>query len=127
IDYAESEALLRADELDHAMALAKQATGSLDGDLAARAHLVAGRAAHLLDRPRQTEKHSKLAAESAQTGGTREGALWLGFLQALEQQKPDLTKRLADFRAAAERGPNKSLMLAAAEVGVALVEGGLVD
>jgi ATP/maltotriose-dependent transcriptional regulator MalT len=45
IDYAESEALLRADELDHAMALVTQAAGSLDGDLAARAHLVAGNAA----------------------------------------------------------------------------------
>ena len=42
IDYAESEALLRGDELDRAIALATQAAGSLDGDLAARAHLVAG-------------------------------------------------------------------------------------
>jgi len=127
IDYAESEALLRADELDHAIALATQAAGSLEGDLAARAHLVAGRAAHLSDRPRHTEKHSELAAASAETAGTREEALWLGFLQALERQTPDLTKRLDEFRTAAGRGLKQSLMLAAAEVGVALVEGRLVE
>src|SRR5213079_773191 len=47
IDYAESEALLRSAELDRAIALGTQAAGSLDGDLAARAHLVAGTAAYL--------------------------------------------------------------------------------
>ena len=127
IDYAESEALLRADELDHAIALANQAAGSLDGDLVARAYLVAGRATHLSDRPRHTERHAELAAASAETAETREGALWLGFLQALERQTPDLTKRLDDFRAAAGCGLKQSLMLAAAELGVALVEGGLID
>ncbi len=127
IDYAESEALLRADELDHAMALATQAAGSLDGDLAARAHLVAGRAAQLLDRPRQIEYHAKLAAESAETEATREGTLWLAFLQAIEEQTSDLTERLDNFRAAAKHGHNKSLMIAAAEVGVALIEGGLTE
>jgi DNA-binding CsgD family transcriptional regulator len=127
IDYAESEALLRADELDHAIALATQAAGSLEGDLAARAHLVAGRAAHLSDRPRHTERHSRMAAASAETAGTREGALWLGFLQALEQQTPDLATRIEDFRAGADHGPTQSVMLAAAEVSAALVDGGLVD
>jgi hypothetical protein len=98
IDYAESEALLRADELDRAIALAGQAARSLDGDLAARAHLVAGRASHLSDRPRLTDRYAELAAASAQTAETREGALWLAFLQALEQQTPDLPERLDDFR-----------------------------
>jgi ATP/maltotriose-dependent transcriptional regulator MalT len=127
IDYAESEALLRADELDQAITLAGQAARSLDGDLAARAHLVAGRAAHLSDRPRLTDRYAELAAASAQTAETREGALWLAFLQALEQQTPDLTERLDDFRAAADGGLTHSLMLGAAEVAAALVEGGLVD
>jgi DNA-binding CsgD family transcriptional regulator len=109
------------------MALATQAAGSLDGDLIARAYLVAGRATHLTDRPRHTARHAELAGASAETAGTREGALWLGFLQALERQTPDLTKRLDEFRAAAGSGLKQSLMLAAADVGVALVEGGLVD
>ncbi len=58
IDYAESEALLRADELDAALALATQAGQSLDGDLAARAHLVAGTSAHLTDRWQLAEEHA---------------------------------------------------------------------
>ena len=127
IDYAESEALLRADELDQAIALAGQAARSLDGDLAARAHLVAGRAAHLSDRPRLTDRYAELAAASAQTAETREGALWLAFLQALEQQSPDLTERLDDFRAAADGGLTQSTMLGAAELAAALVQGELVD
>ena len=67
IDYAESEALLRGDELDQALALAMQATRSLEGDLAARAHLVAGRSAHLMGRATRSEHHAKLAAASART------------------------------------------------------------
>ncbi len=127
IDYAESEALLRADELDHAMALAKQATGSLDGDLAARAHLVAGTSAHLLDRPSHTEKHADLAAKSAETRRTREGALWVRLLGAVERQAPDLTERVDNFRAAADKGLKQSLMIATAELAVAEFEGDLGD
>ena len=60
IDYAESEALFRDGELDRAMALATQAAGSLEGDLAARAHLVAGRSALLMDRPDRTGRTPSL-------------------------------------------------------------------
>jgi LuxR family maltose regulon positive regulatory protein len=127
IDYAESEALLRTAELDRAMALATQAAGSLEGDLAARAHLVAGRSAHLTDRSHRTQQHADLAAASAETSETHEGALWLRFLRALARQTPDLTERLEDFRSAAESGLKQSLMIATAELCVAEVEGGLVD
>jgi LuxR family maltose regulon positive regulatory protein len=75
IDYAESEARLRGNELDQAITLATQAAGSLDGDLAARAHLVAGRATHLTDRWEMAEAHGESAAELADTQETREGAL----------------------------------------------------
>jgi LuxR family maltose regulon positive regulatory protein len=125
IDYAESEALLRADELDAAIALATQAARSLDGDLAARAHLVAGRAAHLTDRPDRTLRDAELAAASAETPQTRQGAFWLGFLGALAQQAPDLAERLDAFRASAQSGLNQSLMIATAELAVAELEGGL--
>jgi len=127
IDYAESEALLRGNELDGGMALATQAARSLDGDLAARAHLVAGRAAHLSDRPNRTERHADLAAASAETLETREGALWLRFLSALVRQAPDLSERLEEFRSASQSGLKQSLMIATAELGVAEVEGGLDD
>ena len=127
IDYAESEALLRDAELDRAMALATQATRSLDGDLAARAHLVAGRSAHLVDRSRRNEHHADLAAAAAETAETREGALWLRFLCALEQQTPDLRRCLEDFRSGVRSGLKQSLMIANAELCVAEVDGGLLD
>jgi LuxR family transcriptional regulator, maltose regulon positive regulatory protein len=127
IDYAESEALLRGNQLDKAMALATQAANSLAGDLAARAHLVAGRSAHLADRPNRTERHANLAAATAETAETREGALWLRHLCALEQETPDLRERLEDFRTTAQSGLKQTLMLAAAELGIALIEGGLLD
>jgi LuxR family maltose regulon positive regulatory protein len=127
IDYAESEALLRADELDHAMALANQAAGSLDGDLAARAHLVAGTAAHLTDRPTRTEQHAQLAAAAADSPATREGALWVGFLGALDRQAPDLRERLDAFRSSSQAGLRQTLMITTAELAVAEVEGGIED
>jgi LuxR family transcriptional regulator, maltose regulon positive regulatory protein len=127
IDYAESEALFRGGELDGAMALATQAANSLEGDLVARAHLVAGRSAHLMDRPQRTGQHAELAAETAETAETREGALWLRHLRAIEEEAPDLTERVDEFRAAARSGLKQSLMVAAAELGGALIEGGLPD
>jgi DNA-binding CsgD family transcriptional regulator/tetratricopeptide (TPR) repeat protein len=127
IDYAESEALFRSGELDRALAVATQAAGSLDGDLVARAHLVAGRSAHLLDRPDRTGQHAELAAAAAQTAETREGALWLRHLRAIEQEADDLTQRLKEFRSVARTGRKQSLMVAAAELGGALVDGGLPE
>jgi DNA-binding NarL/FixJ family response regulator len=127
IDYAESEALLRRNELDQAMALATQAARSLEGDLVARAHLAAGVSAHLTDRPQRTELHAELAAASAEAPDTREGALWLRFLGASVRQSPDLTERLDDFRRAARSGLKQSLMLASGELSAAELEGGLDD
>jgi LuxR family maltose regulon positive regulatory protein len=125
IDYAESEALLRGNKLDQAIALATQAAGSLDGDLAARAHLVAGRSAHLTDRPHRTEQHAELAATSAETSETREGALWLRVLGALARQDSDLTERLDEFRTTARSGLKQSLMIATAQLAAAELDGGL--
>ena len=127
VDYAESEALLRADALDQAIALATQAAGSLEGDLAARAHIVAGTAAHLADRPSRTEVHATLAAACAENRETREGALWLRYLSALSRQALDVRERLGDFRAAAAHGLKQSLMISTGELGVAELEGGLED
>jgi LuxR family transcriptional regulator, maltose regulon positive regulatory protein len=127
IDYAESEAILRSGELDRALVLATQAARSLDGDLAARAHLVAGRSAHLMDRHVSTKQHAEHAEAAAQTPETREGALWLQLLRAFEQHAPDIEARLEDFRAAARGSLKHSLMIAAGELGAALIDGGLWD
>jgi ATP/maltotriose-dependent transcriptional regulator MalT len=45
----------------------------------------------------------------------------------MEQEAPDLTESVEEFRAAARTGLKQSLMVAAAELGGALIEGGLRD
>ena len=125
IDYAESEARLRSDELDAAVAFAVQATRSLDGDLAARAHLVAGRASHLTDRWQMAEAHAETAAGLAHTQKTREGALWLHFVAGYAPERADLRGRLDDFKRAARAGIQQSLNLASGELSLAELEGDL--
>jgi LuxR family transcriptional regulator, maltose regulon positive regulatory protein len=125
IDYADSEALLRADELDHAMALAEQAAGSLDGDLAARAHLVAGRAAQLTDRSQTAQQHAETAASNASARETHEAALWLRFIAGHADEAPDLRTRLEDFKRAAQPGTKQALMSAAGDLALAQIEGDL--
>jgi LuxR family maltose regulon positive regulatory protein len=125
IDYAESEALLRSDELDQAQALAAQAADSLDTDLAARAHLVAGMAGHLAERWQVTEEHAESAAALAQTTATREGALWLRFLAGIGCEAPDLRDRIDHFRREARSGVDQSMKIACAYLTLAGVEGEL--
>jgi DNA-binding CsgD family transcriptional regulator len=125
VDYAESEARLRGDELVRAVALATQAARALDGDLAARAHLVAGRAAHLVDRSEVPEQHAELAAALARTPATREGALFLRFLAGIAPEARDLRDRLDHFKVNARTGIRQSLMLAAGDLQLAQLEGDL--
>lgn len=125
IDYAESEALLRADELDGAMAFGAQAAGSLEGDLAARAHLVAGRSAHLADRWQLAIEHAQSAAAIAVTPHTRADALWVRFVASSGRQVPDLRQRLHDFEAATEPGVKQALRSAVGALSFAEIEGGL--
>jgi LuxR family maltose regulon positive regulatory protein len=125
IDYADSEARLRSDELDQALALAVQASRALEGDLAARAHLVAGRSAHLADRWELAEINGDLAAQLANTQATREGALWLQFLAGLAPEAPDLRERLDRFKCNAGPGSQQSLTIASGNISLAQLEGKL--
>ncbi|HEY2741662.1 MAG TPA: LuxR C-terminal-related transcriptional regulator [Gaiellaceae bacterium] len=126
VDYAESEAQMRRGGLDRAAALATQAARSLEGDLAARAHLVAGTAAHLTERPELAEEHAQSATATAQELETRERALWLRFLAGVGPEKQDLRDRLDEFRCRARSGVKESLMVATAQVVLATeIEGGL--
>jgi LuxR family maltose regulon positive regulatory protein len=125
IDYAESEALLRGNELNRAVAVAGQATASLDGDLLARAHLVAARSALLTDRSESAERHASAAASLARTSETEEDALWLRFLAACEPQACDLTARLDDFKRKARPGVTQALLSATGDLALAETEGAL--
>jgi LuxR family maltose regulon positive regulatory protein len=124
VDYAESEALLRTNELDRAMALATQAARSLDGDLAARAHLVAGRSAHLTDRPAAAQAHADDAATLAVRAETHERSLWLRFIAGLGPQVPDLRARLDDLQRTLRPDSKQSLSLVAGTLTLAQFEGG---
>jgi DNA-binding NarL/FixJ family response regulator len=125
IDYAESEALLRSDDLDRAMALATQAARSLEGDLAARAHLVAGMAAHLADRWQVAEEHAESAAVLARTDPTREGALRLRIWGGVGHEAPDLRDRIDHFRRHARPSTDQSMILGTAYLTLAELEGEL--
>jgi LuxR family maltose regulon positive regulatory protein len=125
IDYAEGEAFLRSNGLDQAMALGTQAAQSLRGDLAARAHLVASRAAHLTDRSQLAEENAESAAVLAQTQATREGALFLRFLAGVAPETPDLRDRLDHFKRNARSGIQQSLMFAGGALNLAELDGGL--
>jgi LuxR family maltose regulon positive regulatory protein len=125
IDYAESEALLRLDELDAAIALATQAAESLVGDLAARAHLVVGTSAHLSDRCQLAEANATAAAALANTQETREGALWLHFLVGGVSETTDLRGRLNQYKCGARPGGRQSLNMASGSLTLAELEGNL--
>jgi len=125
IDYAESEALLRRGEFDRAFAVAAVAAGSLESDLAARAHLVSARAALLNDRPRVTEDHADSAAALGGSARTCEDALWLRFLASRERQTPDLRQRLEDFQTATRPGVKQALLSASGVLTIAEIQGGL--
>jgi DNA-binding NarL/FixJ family response regulator len=125
IDYAESEAALRHGEFDHASGIASIAARSLDGDLAARAHLVSARAAHMNDRPRLTQDHADLAAALAERSTTREDAFWLRLLVSFESQTSEIRSRLEEFKAVAVPGVGQALQFATGDLMVAEIEGGI--
>lgn len=125
IDYAEAELRLRKGEFAHALALGARAASQLAGDLAARAQIVAGRAAHLLDRPDRAEVHADQAASTAETADVRTAANWLRVLAALERQAPDFRERLDEFRSLAGSSIEPSLMVATGQLTLAEIEGGL--
>jgi LuxR family maltose regulon positive regulatory protein len=125
IDYAESEALLRANELDQALTLATQAAGSLEGDLVARAHLVAGRATHLSDRWQMAEEHADSATKLALSKETRDGALWLHFVVGYTCEAAGLRDRLERFERGVRPSIQQSLSMASAELSLAELDGNL--
>jgi ATP/maltotriose-dependent transcriptional regulator MalT len=125
LDYAESELSLRSGETLRAYGLALQAAQGLESDLAGRAHLVAGRAAHLRDQPKLTEAHADAAAALAKDAETREEVIWLRLLCAIDRETTDVAGRLEDFIRLASPESKQQLMAAAGRLGMAVIEGEL--
>jgi DNA-binding CsgD family transcriptional regulator len=83
---AESEEALRHGDNQRAMALGEQAAFELSGEYAARAFLVAARAAHLRDEPEATTSRlCDLSLSQAGSRVTQLSALWTAFASATER------------------------------------------
>jgi ATP/maltotriose-dependent transcriptional regulator MalT len=89
IDYVEAELNLRQGNFDHALGLAACAGDALAGDLAARAHLVAARAANLAGRLVLRDSHLEAAGRSATAPRTVGVVRWLRIAAAVEAQLPN--------------------------------------
>lgn len=125
IDYAESEALLRRADFNGALALAGRAARALDGDLAARAHFVAARAAHLGDRSRLRDDHLRQALPHATRPATRLDVLWLSFASAAAEERPESEVRFKELTELAPSSHDHALRLATGRIHMAVMSRGL--
>jgi ATP/maltotriose-dependent transcriptional regulator MalT len=125
IDYAESETLLRRGEFDRALVLARKASSLLDGDLAARAHLVSARAAHLGNRSTVRDEHLDAAAHCVEDPLTETDLAWLRFAWRIAEEKPEAPRLLEDFQRKATASYECELRIAEAHILLGLTEGQL--
>ena len=95
IDYAEAELRLRQGNFDRAIALGGCAGDTLSGDLAARAHLVAARSAHLANRSKLRDIHLSFASNLVTQPRTEADLRWLRFAASIEDELPN-AGQLAD-------------------------------
>ncbi len=95
VDYAEAELCLRRGSFDRSIALGGCAGDNLAGDLAARAHLVAARSAHLANRARLRDNHLSCASKLATQPRTESNFRWLRVAASIEDERPNASE-LAD-------------------------------
>lgn len=107
---AEAEVALREGDNESAQALgARSATLGLDGEVVARSHLVAARAAHLRDDGPAVRYHAEAAADSAATTETEVSALWIGLSSAVERGDVSARAILARLEAIDDASPEHAL------------------
>jgi LuxR family maltose regulon positive regulatory protein len=97
IDYAEAELQLRQGGFERSIALGGFAGSTLDGDLAARAHLVAARSAHLARRTNVRDKHLAFASELVTESRTEADLRWLYFAAAIEDERPEVEQLVEEL------------------------------
>jgi ATP/maltotriose-dependent transcriptional regulator MalT len=99
---AEAEIALRDQDDAKAQVLGERAGELLSkGDAAARAYIVAARAAHLRDDRSGVARNSELAQSAAATVDLQTTALWIAFANAVEWSAPEakaILNRLRDLR-----------------------------
>ncbi|MGH3049964.1 MAG: hypothetical protein ACRDLK_07385, partial [Gaiellaceae bacterium] len=127
VDYADAELALRDGALDRAIARGEIAVRSLTGDVAARAHLLAAKAATLADRWPQATRHLAAAEHLADEPDTRAEALWGKIVQAFHTESEHLAALLAEYESIAPPGPDLGLRAAQGAMLLGLLEGKLAE
>ncbi|HLX31998.1 MAG TPA: LuxR C-terminal-related transcriptional regulator [Gaiellaceae bacterium] len=125
VSFAESEYLLRRGDFDAAVAVAKEAVERLDGDIAARANLLAARAAHLGNRPSVRDAHLKMADAHAVTIETRADLAWLRLVSAAASEHPGAESLLGELEGLERTGYDHRLRVAAGQMHLGLLLGPL--
>ncbi|HEY2373521.1 MAG TPA: LuxR C-terminal-related transcriptional regulator [Gaiellaceae bacterium] len=109
---ARSEIAMREGSNAEAQALAEQAAAlSLAEELAARAHLVAARAAHLAGDDEAAQRNASRARSESAPPSIKVAARWLEFLQAFENQDPRARGILDELRNVQDTSPEHALRL----------------
>lgn len=125
IDYAEAELRFRQGRFDQAIALGSCAGDTLSGDLAARAHLVSARSAHLANRAALRDKQLSLASKLATQPRTEGELRWLRFVTSMEDERPGTDQLADELSNADERTHDHALRIANANLQQALRRGPL--
>ena len=109
---AEAEIALRDQDHRKAQALGERAGALIAaGDTAARAFIVAARAAHLRDDRPAVALNSELALSATRSAELQTTALWIAFANAIEWSTRDATLILDRLRCVPDRRPNHALQV----------------
>jgi ATP/maltotriose-dependent transcriptional regulator MalT len=127
VAYAEAEVALRDADFDRAIALGERAATLLAGDSAARAHLVAGRAANLSDRSERARRHFDDAERLATSPETRSAATWGKFTQSVDDELDEAAELLREFEAGRTAGLEHSIRAADGRIRLGLLGEKLAD
>ena len=125
IDYAEAELRLRQGSFDRSLALGACAGDSLTGDLAARAHLVAARSAHLASRATLRDNHLSFASKLLTEPRTTADLRWLRLAASIEDERSDADQLADELSRTDYRTHDHALRVATANLHFGLSRGPL--
>src|SRR5205814_1971355 len=118
---AEAEVALREGDDRKAQVLGERAGELLDrGDAAARAYILAARAAHLRNDHAASTRNCALAETVAVGVAPRSEALWLQFVGAIERADPDAPKIVDRLRGVKDERADQALRLYSARCAIFL-------
>jgi DNA-binding NarL/FixJ family response regulator len=122
---AEAEIALRDRDVSRAQMLGVQAGALLGrGDTAARAYVVAARAAHLCDDPEGVKTYTELALSSTTTIELHNAALWIAFSSAAEYSVDEANAILDRLGSLRDSRPDHALRILNAHGLVLMNSGG---